>query len=245
MSYPEALPHDAPQQLADDLFVVHGCVNPSPVVRFTRNMTIVREDGQLTLINPLRMDEPGLAQLETLGRIAHVLRLGPMHGMDDAFYIDRYDAEFWSFGNGITYPEPQPTHTLADGIALPFSNARLFVFAHMTETEGAILLERESNILLTCDAVQSYATAPHMPHTNWFTRLVMPFIGFPRKTLIGPVWVKLLVSDRAGIEGEFKRLLELDFDQLLAAHGTFLASGAHAQVQAAFDKMFGTRSSSS
>ena len=66
----------------------------------------------------------------------------------------------------------------------------------------------------------------------------MPFIGFPNETLIGPVWVKLLVTDRQGIRDEFERLLDLDFDQLIAAHGTFLSKGAHAQVRRAVDKMF-------
>jgi hypothetical protein len=108
----------------------------------------------------------------------------------------------------------------------------------MTETEGAILLERSPSVLLTCDAIQSYATAPYRPHTNWLTRLMMPLIGFPRETLIGPLWMKLLVEDRDGIKAEFERLLEFDFDQLLSAHGTFLPKNAHTETERAFQKMF-------
>lgn len=236
----QILPFDPPEQIADDLFVVKGCVKPSPIVRFTRNMAIVRDEGQLTLINPVRMDEAGLSKLEALGAVKHVLRLGPMHGMDDVFYVDRYQAPFWSFTKQTTYTEPSIDHPLEDGGALPFSNAELFGFDHMKETEGAILLHREpGNVLLTCDGVQSYSTPPHTPHTNAFTRFMMPFIGFPKKTIVGPVWVKLLVEDKDGIHKEFKRLLEWEFDQLLAAHGTFLPTKAHAEVTAAVDKMFG------
>lgn len=238
MSYPESLPHDLPKQIADDLFVVYGCVQPSAMVRFTRNMAVVRDNGQLTLINPVRMDEAGLASLESLGEVAHVLRLGPMHGMDDPFYVDRYKADFWSFEGGKTYTSPAITHTLSEGGPLPFANAKLFAFNYMKETEGAILLDRKPGILLTCDAIQSYATAPHTPHTNWLSRLLMPLIGFPRKTLIGPMWMKLLVKDRDGMKAEFERLLQLDFDQLLSAHGTFLSGDAHGEVKRAFDKMF-------
>jgi hypothetical protein len=239
MSYPDVLPHDEPTQLAEDLFVVHGCVQPSAIARFTRNMAIVRDQGVLTLINPVRMDDAGLQRLEALGRVDNVLRLGPMHGMDDPFYVDRYDAEFWAFEGGTTYTVPPIKRTLVEGEPLPFPDAKLFAFKHMTETEGAILLERAPGVLLTCDAIQSYVTPPHTPHTNWLTRLIMPVIGFPRKTLIGPVWMKLLVQDREGMKGEFERLLQLDFDQLLSAHGTFLAKGAHAEVERAFEKMFG------
>lgn len=238
MTCPDPLPHDPPREIASDVFIVEGCVKPAPFVRFTRNMVVVRDEGRLTLINPVRMDDAGLRALEALGKVTDVLRLGPLHGMDDPFYVDRYQAQFWSFAGGTTYTTPSIDQVLAEDGALPFRNARLFAFKHMKETEGAILLEKTPNLLITCDAIQSYATPPHTPHTNAFSRLMMPFIGFPKKTLIGPVWVKLLVTDRSGIAEEFKRLLAWDFDQLIAAHGTFLPQGAHAQVQQAFDTMF-------
>lgn len=238
MSYPPVLPHDPPRQIAENLYVVHSCIKINPVVRFTRNMAIVREGQELTLINPVRMNKTGLARLESLGKVRHVLRLGPMHGRDDPFYVDRYNAEFWSFEGGKTYTQPKITQALSEGCSLPFSGARLFAFNYMTEPEGAILLERSPGILLTCDAIQSYSTPPYTPHTNWFTRRLMPRIGFPRKTLIGPMWMKGLVTDRDGMKAEFERLLNWDFDQLLSAHGTFLSKNAHREVQQAFDTMF-------
>ena len=235
----QILPFDPPEQIAEDLFVVKGCVKPSPIVRFTRNMAVVRDEGHLTLINPVRMDDAGLKQLDALGEVKHVLRLGPFHGMDDVFYVERYQAQFWSFTKQTTYTEPAIDHALEDGGALPFGSAKLFGFDYMKETEGAILLERKSgNVLLTCDGVQSYSTPPHTPHTNTFTRFMMPFIGFPKKTIVGPVWVKLLVEDKAGMHKEFQRLLEWEFDQLLAVHGTFLEKDAHAEVSEAVKKMF-------
>jgi hypothetical protein len=239
MNYPAVLPHDPPKQLAEDLFVVHGCVKPNAVVRFTRNMTVVRDQGQLTLINPVRMDEAGLEALEELGEVAHVLRLGPMHGMDDPFYVDRYNADFWAFEGGATYTTPTIKHTLSEDAALPFSKAKLFAFDHVKETEGVILLERSPGILLTCDAIQSYATFPHMPHTNWLSRRMLPLLGFNKTTLIGPMWMKFAVTDREGVKAEFERFLKLDFDQLISAHGTFVPENAHAQFEQAFANMFG------
>ena len=239
MTFPAALPHDLPEEIAENVFLVKGCVKPNPVVRFTRNMVVIREGQSLTLINPVRMETPGLEALDKLGKVEHILRLGPMHGMDDPFYVDRYNPRFWSFTDHQTYTEPAVTDVLSADAQLPFSNASLFVFDHMKETEGAILLDIGPGLLITCDGIQSYATAPHTPHTNAFTRFMMPFIGFPKKTLIGPVWVKLLVEDVEGIKREFQRLMTLEFDQLIAAHGTFLSQGAKQEVQQAYDKMFG------
>ncbi len=247
MTYPSALPHDLPKQIAENVFVVHGCVKPNAVVRFSRNMAIVRDKGELTLINPVRMDEAGLVELDKLGKVAHVMRLVPSHGMDDPFYVDRYDAEFWSLEDGTIYNEPKITQPLIEGGALPFSNAKLFVFKHLHQSEAAIFLPpsltgeegsekgREKGLLLTGDAVQSYAS---YPHTNWLARKVLPLIGFTQETIIPKMWIKMAVEDQEGIKAELKRLLELDFDQLLAGHGTFVEKNARAEVQRAFDNKF-------
>jgi hypothetical protein len=186
----------------------------------------------------VRRDDAGLRSLEELGEVSHVLRLGPLHGLDDAFYVDRYDANFWSLEGGTTYTMPAIIHPLVDGGTLPFPNAKLFAYGHMAETEGTILLERGAGVLLTCDAIQSYSTPPHMPYTAWLTRLLLPLIGFPKETIIGPLWVKKMVKDREAIKADFERLLSLDFDQLISAHGTFLAKNAHTELEQAFKKTF-------
>lgn len=238
MAYPKALPHDPLQQIADDLFVVHGCVQLLPIARITRNMTVVRHDGELTLINAVRMDEAGLRSLEALGTVSHVLRLGPLHGMDDAFYVEHYQADFWSFTGGTTYTNPTITRPLADSGALPFPNASILAFNHMTESEGVIHLERAKGVLITCDAIQSYSVPPHMPYTGWLAKRLLPLLGFTNETIIGPIWLKKMVTDLEGIKSDFERLLSRDFDQLISGHGTFVAQGAHAEVEQAFAKAF-------
>lgn len=63
MTRSHVTPYSPPEQLAPDLFVVYGSFRANPWVRFTRNMAIVRNAGELTLINSVRMDEAGLASL--------------------------------------------------------------------------------------------------------------------------------------------------------------------------------------
>lgn len=238
MTYPDAQPHDPIKQLDDNLFVVHGSVKLMPIARITRNMAIVQNENELTLINPVRMDESGLKRLEQLGEVKHVLRLGPFHGLDDPFYVDRYKTEFWAFEGGTTYPTPAITKPLTENGALPFPDASLFAFQHLSQPEGAILLAGSPSTLLTCDSVQSYSTPPHMPHTNWVAKLLLPLLGFPNKTLIGPLWIKGLAEDKDAMRPEFERLLALNFDRLLSAHGTFVANNAHTELEQAFAVMF-------
>ncbi len=237
MSFPEATPHDLPLQIAEDLFVVYGSIQAGDSQRFTRNMAIVRHGSDLTLINAVRMNEAGLKELDALGDVKHVLKLGPLHAMDDPFYVDRYQAEYWSMPGGTTYTEPKPDHLLTDD-GLPFPDADLIAFGHMHQPEGVILLRRSPGILLTVDSIQSYSTPPHKPHTTPAALERLKQVGFPDETIIGPIWMQIAVTDRDGMKEQFRHLLTLDFDQLLSAHGVFLASNAKAEVQRAFDNMF-------
>jgi len=66
----------------------------------------------------------------------------------------------------------------------------------------------------------------------------MPCIGFSKTTIVGPFWLKLMTAEGEGLESEFRRLLELDFDKLLSGHGTLIEGSAHAAVVRAIDKAF-------
>ena len=67
---------------------------------------------------------------------------------------------------------------------------------------------------------------------------MMPLIGFPRTTVVGPIWLKIMTPEGASLKSEFERLLTLDFDRLLSAHGSLLTSGAKNSVASAVRKAF-------
>ncbi len=235
MSFAPAYPHDAPEQIVDDVFMVRGSIPLNPIMRISRNMAIVRHDGELTLINPMRLSEQGEAQLRELGEIKRIMRLGPMHGIDDPYYVQTHGTEVWCQAGGTAYPDPPIDVELTENVQLPFPNGKLFCFHGLMQPEAALLIERGKGLLLTCDAIQHYGDYLHI---TLLAKIMMPFIGFPKTTIIGPFWLKLLTPEGASLEGEFARLLELDFDSLLSAHGSLLRTGAHAGVEAAFKKTF-------
>lgn len=228
-------PHDSIEEIIPDVFMVRGTIRMNRLMRITRNMAVIRHDGELTLVNPIRLDEAGEAQLSTLGEITRILRLGPMHGIDDPYYIDRWAAELWAQEESRAYPEPKPDRLISAASTLPFPDSLLFCFEGMTQKESALLIDREGGLLLTCDSIQHYGD---YRHNNWLARTVMPFIGFPKTTVVGPIWLKIMTPEGASLESEFRRLLELDFRHLLSAHGSLLADSAHASVEAAVDRAF-------
>lgn len=228
-------PHDPIEEIQPDVFMVRGSIKLNPVIRITRNMAIIRHNGELTLVDPIRLSPEEERQLDALGTVKRVLRLGPMHSVDDAYYMDRYGAELWAPGPADLQPDPKPTLSISASTPLPFPDAEIFCFEGMKQHEAALLLKRGPGLLITCDAIQNYGD---YRHNNLPARIVLPFIGFPKTTLVGPIWVKLMTPKGGNLESEFRRLLKLDFDQLLSAHGSFLVSGAHAACERAVDKMF-------
>jgi hypothetical protein len=235
MPHPPAYPHGPIEPIADNLFVVRGTIPLNAMMRISRNMAVVRNGTELSLINPIRLNDAGLKRLDALGAVKHLIRLGGYHGADDPFYMERYRPTFWAQEGEIGYKEPAIDKRLADCGALPFPGARLFCFAGSKVPEGAIVVERGAGVLLTCDAIQHYGD---YSRNSLLARLMMPFIGFPRRTILGPIWLKAATPDGATLKGEFERLASLKFDALLAAHGTFLAKGAHASVRRAIDEAF-------
>ncbi|NPU10784.1 hypothetical protein HL666_08430 [Bradyrhizobium sp. 83002] len=234
--FPHALHHDPIAQIGPDLFCTRGTIPINPLVTISRNMTIIRRGNALTLVNSVRLAPDELAKLEALGRVAHVLRLGGAHGRDDAFYVDRYGARFWAQPGGTRYTTPQIDAPLTDLGELPFDGAQLLIFAHARIPEAALLLRGGAGVLVTCDALQHYGD---FSNNNLPARIAMPFLGFKRTTLIGPLWLKAATPHGGSLKTDFERLLDHDFDALFAAHGTFLPTGAKAAVRAAIATTFG------
>jgi hypothetical protein len=235
MAHPPVCPHGGIEQIADNVFALRGSFRMNAMIRISRNMAIVRSGTELTLINPIRVSEDGLKKLDELGGVKHLVRLGGFHGADDPFYMERYRPTFWAQAGELGYKAPVIDKPLADGGELPFPGAHLFCFQGMKVPEGAILVESGRGLLLTCDAIQHYGD---YSRNNIVARLMMPFIGFPRRTIVGPVWLRLATPDGASLRSELERLLNLKFDALLAAHGTYLPEGAHAGVRRAVEDAF-------
>ncbi len=228
-------PHGQVEKIHSDLFMVRGSIGMKPLMRITRNMAIIRSGAELTLVNPIRVNQEVENSILELGNITHIMRLGAFHGVDDCYYVEKFGANMWAQLGGTTYSEPEVTHVLSEGCELPFKNAELIEFDGSIQPESVLLVSEGNGLLLTCDAIQNYGD---YSYNSFLAKLMMPFIGFPRKTLVGPIWLKYMTPESKSLEPQFRKLLNLPFDSLLAAHGTLLTSGAHQAVRDAIDRAF-------
>lgn len=230
-SHPAALAHGEIIQPLPRIHFVTGTVvmDMKPPMRFSRNMTILRQEDGLTLLNSVRLSEPGLRELDRLGEVRHVIRLAGFHGMDDPFYKERYGATVWSVDapyvagfNAKAPPYFTPDVVVSDETELPVPGARLITFKSVSRAEALLFLDRDGGIIVSGDCLQNWAKPDRF--FNLPARLVMRLMGFIKPHNIGPGWLKSANPDPE----EIKALLDLDFAHVLPAHGTPVIGDAKA-----------------
>jgi len=220
--HPPAFAHGRLHELFPDVFFVTGSLrmsSPLPI-RFSRNMTVVRDGERLTLVNSVRLDEAGLAGLDALGRVTDVVRLAGYHGMDDPFYKERYGAKVWAVAGqryaagfeqrGDSYLEPDVEMTV--NTELPMQGASLHVIAG-SPPEGLLLIERGGGVLVAGDALQNWEDADQ--YFSWPGRVMLRKLGYLKPRNIGPVWLR---QTRPRLD-DVRALLEIEFEHVLPAHG--------------------------
>ena len=230
--FPAATPADPLTEIFPDVFLLRGSVRVGPGMRMGRNMVVLRTGDALTLLNPVRID-PG--QLNELGKVLHLIRLGDFHGLDDAFYRQEFpDAQFWCQPGQATYPESAPEHWLDGDTALPVPAAQLFIFQTALFPEAAVFLQ-EHQLLITTDSVHVHSD---WRHTSVVTRWVLRTMGFRAGLVIGPPWLKRVTPPGESLAEDFRQLLELDFQHLVGAHGALLRDDAKSRLRQAVAKKF-------
>lgn len=233
--YAPAFPHDPITQIFDGVYLLHGSIKIGPGMRMNRNMIVIQEGAYLCLINPVRLNDEELTKLDAMGTVRHVMRLGDFHGLDDQFYVDRYKASFWCQPGQETYKTPAPSHVISATVAPPVSGAEFFIFEGAIFPEAALLL-KQHKLLITTDSIQYWSD---WSYTSPFTKFVLWLMGFRLTLLIGGPWLKRVTEKGGSLLPEFERLLSLDFEHLVAAHGQLLKHQAKPMLKAAMAKRFG------
>jgi hypothetical protein len=237
-TYFEAMPHGQVEEVFPDVFFVMGTMRNEffgSMWQFSRNMTVVRENGNLTIINSVRLNDEGLAKLDKLGKVVNVVRIGDAHGVDDPFYLDRYNASFWALPD-MNVKGLRIDHELREGGPMPFSDASLFVFKTSKRPECIIHLDRAGGIMIACDSLQNW-TQPD----EFFDEPTVPTMtgfGFFTEANVGVAWMH-----ECSPQGEdFTRLKEFSsahpYKHAICGHGIPLRDRAMELYHQRFTTMF-------
>lgn len=190
----------------------------------SRTMLVVREGEDLTLVNTVRLDDDGLRSLDALGRVRDIVRLGAFHGRDDAFYRARYGARLWAVPGSVHGDGAAADRAIVEGDGLPIGGAAAHVFHSARHPEAALFLPQDGGVLVTCDAVQNWATVDQFFSKE--TGAAFEAAGLIRPAHVPSTWIDACAPEAA----DFERLLALPFQHLVSAHGAPLLHDAHRQV---------------
>ncbi len=238
VTFPDALPHGAIEEPFPDIFFVTGQMLASfeefPDVEwsFNRNMIVVRDGAELTLVNSVRLSPQGLAELEALGTVSNLVRIGALHDRDDPFFVDRYGPTFWTMP-GIE-PEGVDVDRRLTQDELPLAGCTLFSFETTKLPEGVLVLDRAGGVAIACDALQNWSQ-PDEYFTPETTAL-MTELGFFQTANFGPLFMLRAAPDAE----DYRRLLELPFRHALCGHGEPLRDRANEAYTETFHRAFGT-----
>lgn len=215
MRHPAAMPHGDPTPLCDDVWWMLGTVRMAPGVVINRTMVVLRHQGELTLVNAIRPQDPSV--LDGLGTVRNVVRVGT-HGMDDAWFAEHYGATTWA-------PEGYPCDkVLGPATEQPVPWMKTFRFAHTNTPELALWLDRGDGVLVTCDAIQNW---PDTDRCSALAKVATWAMGFnARPAQIGPPWRKRQTPEGGSLRPDYCALLRFEFDTLVGGHGKPLVGGA-------------------
>jgi hypothetical protein len=234
--FAEAMPHGDIREVFPDIFFVTGTMKTVLMGahwHFSRNMIVVRDGNNLSLINAVRLSDQGLAQLDALGKVVNLIKIGSLHSLDDAFYKERYGATVWALPGMPHAAGVSPDRLLTTDGELPLSACSLFVFEHTKLPECILRIDREGGILIACDSLQNWL-APDAFFSDE-SRKMMSDMGFFQAANVGPVWMQ--VNDPKA--PDFQRLNQLAFKHVLCGHGSpLLDHGQHAFADR-FKQVFG------
>jgi len=226
LNFSPAWSHGEITQIFDNVFVVTGTniiTHDGARLQSSRNMVIVRQDGELTLINSVRLSENGLKSLEHLGQIKNIIRIGAFHGRDDAFYQERYQAKLWAFSSMEFSHGERLDFDLKKGM-LPLADSELFIFTSTAFPEALILLNIHGGILISCDSIKNWTKRDQYFDKETFE--LMKRSGSIGEAKIDSTWVQAMKPSRE----EIKKISQLQFMHLLSAHGEPLKNRAKAAV---------------
>ncbi len=122
---------------------------------------------------------------------------------------------------------------LVKGAAMPFP-CSLFIFETSQFPEGALHINQEGGILVTCDSIKNWLSADK--YFNAESIKLYEEQGFFGTASISSVWKQTCKVDVS----DFERLIQLPFCHLLSAHGEPLLNDAHEKVEKTIKQEFGT-----
>ncbi len=219
------------EAIATDLWVVNAQLRMMPGFYFPIRMTVARAPaGGISLISPVAIDDALAQRLSELGPVERLIAPNVFHHVHLASAAARYATAQVLGPRALQAKKPEVRFSEA-----LVSGARRDWGLELVELKGApwmnehALLHTQSRTLIVTDLV--FNMGPNEVRgalTPWVLRMVGAWDKLGTSRLL-----KRNVADRSQFASSLDTLLDLDFDNLVMAHGALIRGGARERLAAA------------
>lgn len=201
-------------------------------LRIGTRMTLVRlGDGQLLLHSPIAITPERRQAVDALGVLAHVIAPNTFHHVFASEWANAYPkatmhapAELGKKRPDLRIDRPlsDPPHAEWNGTLLP-------VPIEGTMLHETLFVHTPSRTLVSSDLVENQQRVDHFV-TRTYLKLSSAY-----QRVAWPTPLRIVYRDRKAARKSIDRLLELDFDRAIVAHGDIIESGAREAISKALD----------
>ena len=234
---PISVPYATLTPLFDDdaknnVWTVRGSFSMIPYLfSLTATMTIYRNESnqELTIFNAFRCQESLEQEILKLGKVAHVVKLGQLHGDADAYYARAPqfgEPKLWTLPNGSVAEGTNADEILSE-TNVPVPGAKLYNLQGHPFPEGLMTLPCTSGagpVLVATDSLIHITDLSIVPYVG---RFVLYMMGLNMQSTQdvpkpAPLWCKTTVGAVGAdcVRRWYKDIAAMDWSAFVGAHGT-------------------------
>ncbi len=201
----------------------------APFFKLPVASTIVQHEKQLCLISPIAFSETQIAEIRALGDVVQLIAPNSFHHLSFPKAQAHWpSAKTWATlalmrkRKDIRFEAVLDERSLIPGL-MPI------VFEGAPLPSEVLLFHHHSKSLIVTDLLFNTAAR----EVGFLGSVYLMLTGMNGKAKASPVW-RWFVKDKTAARRSLHRLLELDFERIVPAHGAVVESGAKAVLQSAW-----------
>ncbi|AKT38043.1 DUF4336 domain-containing protein [Chondromyces crocatus] len=194
-------------------------------------MTVIRlDDGSVVLHSPVVIDDTLAKEIEAIGPVRHIIAPNTFHHLYVGSARDHWP-EARVYGPEALKkkrPDLRLDTYLNENADLPFASELQPVTIDGTLFHETVLVHKATKTLVSSDLLENFPDCDHL-----LTRIYLKVNGVYGK----PGWSRILrlaYRDHKAARASMNRLLALDFDRVILAHGVPVERDAHDVIEASY-----------